>query len=299
MKRRTKRKIKKFFKNKINVVFIVALSFVLFMSSGYALLKTDLTLSGRSKIAKETTQDPEDASDVCSIPISYNVTTHWQTGDINNYSMEFVVSNASEATIYSWQFKAKLSDRLEITTGDALVSSSNGYVYFGSKDYNGEIAPGGEIKVGLNMSTPYTVDEVMASFIPVSCGRASAGDDTQYLVDGEASLELGQLEVPMNITKTITGAGIWGGSTNQYTITVTNDSEYTISSIRGVIKLADGVRLNNVYPCNKTQDGQTINFDMNWQTLTPGKSFELTLVLDSVAKDYVPDIVVAGLKANS
>ncbi len=293
-----KRKLKRFFKSHHFIICFLCLALALsIMSAGYALLKSNLSITGSSEISVgETPTDPEDVSKLCQTTITTEVTNSWS----ENYLVNITLNNNSQDAIYSWKLKFTDSQDMTITSNHGTVTLENEYYYFSGLSWNSEIASENSITAEIQIRTSRTdINEILNSIIIVTCGRASTGEDNE-VTSGGASINLGQLERQIQASAEITEAGAWGGGYNIYTITITNNLSQTITGWRGMVYYGTESVLHSVYPCNVTRDDEAHNFIASNThsgdgTLQPGASVTFTLVLNTTNTSYIPDMVFAGV----
>lgn len=305
MKREWKRKFRKLkSKNPLLLFVLLVLPAFIFMTAGYALLKTELDLNGGASIGDSSsgdddsgeTKDPEDMTAACVTDITYTITNHWS----NIYQATITITNNSEEAIHSWQIKLLNSENVSIQAYTANLSESDGYYYLSSMSYNSEVAAGDSVSIDVQFTTDEDIDEVLSSFVIVACGRA-AEEDKVIIEDGNASLELGQLEVPLDVTLTMTDAGAWGGIVNIYTLTITNNSGYDLSGWRGMLYFGSAVTnasSSSLDPCTVTKEDGYWTFTNHGGngTMAQGDSITLSLVLYTSDTTLMPNVVAAGLK---
>lgn len=305
MKREWKRKLKKIkAKNPLLLFLLLTICTISIMTAGYALLKSELTLNGDANIGDGSSgggssgevKDPEDMTAACVTDITYDIKNSWS----NVYQVSLTITNNSDAAIHSWQIKLLNSKNVEIQAYTANVSQVDGYYYLSSMTYNSEVASGSSVTIDVQFTTDENIDDVLSSFVIVACGRA-AEEDKVIIEDGNASLELGQLEVPLDATLTVDAVGDWGGIVNRYTLTITNNSENDISGWRGMLYFGDAVtNANNssIDPCTVTKEDGYWTFTNHGGngTIAQGGSLKLTIVLYTSDTTLVPNVVVAGLK---
>ena len=302
MNRKFRRKFKKFFsKNQTLVLFITLFIMLAFMSTGYALLKTDLLFNSTSKIVTDSSiiSDPDDKAYDCKTVITYEITNSW-TG---NYIINFTISNNGERKINNWKIKfADSNDITAVSSAAGNVTKTDGYYYISGMTWNSSIESGSSISAQAQISTSRTdIDSILKNIIIVSCGRATSGGTTQKISSGKATLDLGQLEKQINASIEITEAGAWGGAVNIYKVTITNSLDVAITDWRGMIYYGD-TTLNSVYPCNTTRNDDAKNIIVSNTSsgdgaLDPGSSISITLVLNTKDTTYIPDYIFAGTVA--
>ena len=301
MKKATKRKIKRFIKrNAFAFFFGVFFISAFLMSTGYALLKTDLNLTGKGQIIVGNVEvDPEDAGGYCMSSITTEVTTApWSRSALKKGIYDVTITNNSDESYHSWKLRMDATDDTSIITSYATTERVGDYIYFTSYSWNAEIAPGSSYTFEIELESSADMQELLDSIIITTCGRVTG--EQEIITDGNASLVLGQDEVQLDVLIEGTELGTWGGVANIYTITFTNNTEYTVTDYRAVIYYG-GVTLNNVYPVNKTDDPENslvtiTNTSPGNATLEPGMSTSVTFVVNTTDPTYIPQIVAAGLK---
>lgn len=268
---------------------------MLTLSTGYALLRTELNIGGLTIL--EPIIDEEDNTKVCKAAVETTVVSSWNG---TNYSLNIKIKNNSNENYYSWQIRFTGNGSETLTTGDAKVTTSNGNIYLTNLSYNGEIDSNKELTISVNLSTTMNIDEFRESLVVVACGRSSDQENT--ITHGGATLVLGQTEKELQAVITLKTAGIWGGGYNEYNIKITNNTDIKTSSWRGVIYYGKNAKLSSIYPCLNTDDPttHTVSIANNASAdgaMDIGGSSEYTLILQTNDTTYIPDIVVAGLKA--
>lgn len=305
MRRITKRKIKKFLSNNTYVLLFIAVFTILgFMTTGYALLKSTGTLNGFAEIIANSEPDvPGDITEVCVSDIDGVMRTQpWPTGTNMKSLYDVTITNSSDETYYNWKMKMYAPQTYLISSSHATVERDGDYVLISSLGWNGVIEPGESTTFEMSAEAPNGVDmaNIFSGLAMIVCGRAT--DEKEEVTDGNASIELGQQEVKLDVSfgpKTQMGA--WGGSVNLYEVVLTNNTEYSTTDIRTLIYYGP-YALNTAYPVKINRDEpanyilEVTNTATGNAPLAPGESFSFTLVINTRDTTFYPDIVAAGLK---
>lgn len=296
MKNGKKRKFRKIFNRHGIIIFVLSvLVFILLMATGYATLKTDLTLNSEAKIVKtETTTSSasDNQTKACETYATYNLTTSWQEGSNYHYQLKLVLTNKSSTNISNWRIKFSDSNNYTLTSYNGTVTNTSDKYYISNLSYNGSISAGGNISIVIDIVSSRTdIDTIMNSVYIVDCGRASS-ESSKTITSGNASLTIGQLETQLD-TKVTTTSAAYGF--NQYEIKITNNSAHKITNWRGVVYFGNN-KLQAIWSVNQTQTGTnsvTVSDNGNG-SIDIGGSVTLYLQLASDDTSYVPDVVFAG-----
>lgn len=305
MKRGTKRKIKKFVSNNTYALFLVAVFAVLgFMTTGYALLKSTGSLNGLAEIIASSSEpsDPEDVTDSCSTNLETSMRATWINGDVSIGQFNVTINNDSSEAYMNW--KLRIYAPGDYTASSAYVTSvrEGDYLYISSFSWNAEIPAEDSYTFELEVRGPVDADmeHILDTMIMVTCGRAT--QDKEIITDGNASIELGQQELKLDVSfGEGTELGGWGGSANLYEVVLTNNTEYSTTDYRVVIYYGSE-SFNTAYPVNviSRDDANSLielgNTASGDAPLAPGESLKFTLVLSANDTTYYPNIVAAGLK---
>lgn len=297
-----KRKFKKFFNKNGILIFIVSVAtFVLLMTTGYATLKTDLSLKSEASIVKTQTTTTSSASDdqtkTCETYITYSQTTSWQEGTNLHYQLNLTLTNNSSTDIINWRIKFSDSNNYTLTSYNGTVTNSNDKYYISNLSYNGTISSGGNISIVIDVVTARTdIDTIMKSIYIVDCGRASSGED-KTITSGNASLSIGQLETQLDAEVKTTYAAY---GFNQYEIKITNNSAYKITNWRGNVYFGDS-KLQAIWSVTQTQTNtnNVLISDNGNGSIAIGGSVTLYLQLTTNDTSYVPNVVFAGTYTTS
>lgn len=298
MKKRTKKKIKKYFKKHKYLVFLFFVLFLLvFMGTGYSLLKTELYLNGNAKINNSSSSEDEDKSGVCQMSLDFEQRANW--GD--NYIYKITINNNSSNTINEWVLKFLEKDDITLEEFSGTLYEEGGYYYLASVAWNATIEPNSYQEILIQFSANGDIDKFLNNIIIVACGGMET-EEKKIIKQGNASLELKQLEVQLDVKIELKESGLWGSEQNSYTLTITNNTNYTILSWRGMVYFGD----KTVNPSSNSINALIITdrtdvsflFENNGGNggILPGESIELEMILSTADPDFFPDIVVAGLR---
>lgn len=142
MKKIRKRQLKnKITKNKSKIVVIVCVIFVLFLSVGYGVSTTLITLNGSATIGEESN---------CKDKVSgtYNLNTFWN-GENNNkhYSSILKIKNEGTESIPSWIIKIKGPRDIQIQVNANVTKTDDGILTLTPYSWNSVIDVGKELSL--------------------------------------------------------------------------------------------------------------------------------------------------------
>lgn len=299
MKKRTRRKLKRFFnKHHVLVVLLVAIITVITMTGGYALLSQSVNVNGKATIKGNQSQEQ-----LCAITKSYTIGGEW--GDNPHFAVLNVTltNNSPTHTIVGWSFRIPDSNKVSVQTWDNTVYVKDGYTYVTDQGYNNTINTNGgsvvrQIQIQIN-DPSMSVADVVNSIEILNCGGGSNYELINiYSPNNHVSLEINQLETQLTCTSEVSQA--YADGNVFYTIRVTNSSEYNLVSWRLKGYYGENNSLNNSWPYQWSND--TTNHVVsitNTSNMAPGETAEAVVVINQSGNENPLDLVCAGIKSSA
>lgn len=299
MKKRTRRKLKRFFnKHHVLVVLLVAIITVITMTGGYALLSQSVNVNGKATITGNQSQEQ-----LCAITKSYTIGGEW--GDNPHFAVLNVTltNNSPTHTIVGWSFRIPDSNKVSVQTWDNTVYVKDGYTYVTDQGYNNTINTNGgsvvrQIQIQIN-DPSMSVADVVNSIEILNCGGGSNYELINiYSPNNHVSLEINQLETQLTCTSEVSQA--YADGNVFYTIRVTNSSEYNLVSWRLKGYYGENNSLNNSWPYQWSND--TTNHVVsitNTSNMAPGETAEAVVVINQSGNENPLDLVCAGIKSSA
>lgn len=299
MKKRTRRKLKRFFnKHHVLVVLLVAIITVITMTGGYALLSQSVNVNGKATITGNQSQEQ-----LCAITKSYTIGGEW--GDNPHFAVLNVTltNNSPTHTIVGWSFRIPDSNKVSVQTWDNTVYVKDGYTYVTDQGYNNTINTNGgsvvrQIQIQIN-DPSMSVADVVNSIEILNCGGGSNYELINiYSPNNHVSLEINQLETQLTCTSEVSQA--YADGNVFYTIRVTNTSEYNLVSWRLKGYYGENNSLNNSWPYQWSND--TTNHVVsitNTSNMAPGQTAEAVVVVNQSGNENPLDLVCAGIKSSA
>lgn len=292
MKKAYKRKIKKVIKKShFTICMTCLIILLLFMSTSYALLKSNIKVNGNSKIVNNKNSINNKNNNVS---ITTKINNSWP----GNYIVNITLTNNSSSNILSWILRFNDSENITLTSSYATVSNQNQKFKLISLSWNSNIKSSESTTIEVTITTSRTDIQDILDNIEIDSLGGMESDESKVISDGNAKLTLGQLENEIKADINIIEAGTWGGNTNIYEVVLTNNLDSKILGWRGMISYEDDIQFTSAYPCSVTNNSNNIivsNNSQNDGALTSGDSVKFTLILNTSNKDYIPDYVFAGL----
>lgn len=204
MKRIKLRKLRKSIgKNKVKILVVALIVLVLIISTGYAILNTNLNINGSATIGKEETCDLNVSGDL-------TINTSWGGGDGTTvYNATLTVKNNSNEDIVGWTIKIKGPSDLIVQTNADITVDDNGVITLTNLSWNGMINVDNSLQLDLGIRTVET--ELNIEYITFNgCKVYGTGavipdepDDPDPTIE-LTNLELSPSEYTMTIGETVT-----------------------------------------------------------------------------------------------
>ena len=299
MKKRTRRKLKRFFnKHHALVVLLVAIISVVTMTGGYALLSQSVNVNGMATVKGNQSQE-----ELCAITKSYTLGGEWGQNPYNAIINITLTNNSPTHTIVGWTFRIPDPNKVSVLSWDDTVYVENGYTYVTDQGYNETInANGGsvvrQLQIQVNDPTMSAAD-VVNSIEILDCGGATNYEVINiYSPNHHVSLEINQLETQLTCTSELTQA--YSGGDRFYTIRITNNSNYDLVSWRLKGYYGEGNALTNSWPYQWSVDSNNhIVSITNTSNMAPGQTAEAVVVVNQNGNENPLDLVCAGIKSSA
>jgi hypothetical protein len=290
MRRRTKRKVKKFFIKNELMLFVVLIAGALFsVTTAYSIMSKQVEVTGTGEITGEFAS----SGGTCPFEMTYQVTGSW-----GNFSMV----NLNVKNISEWQWKSYV---LTLSNMDLLnsfygpfrsqTSTDNGKTYLlFPQSYLLPLNAGETRTFQLQVETTSPLDEIFNTLDVPNCGR-----DNPYgkqIMNGGASLRLNKYEKELPTSVQMHMANMWNG--HHYKVSITNNTNQDIYDWRMIIYF-NGEQYVETYGHNGIEllieNSQVIGNGIS--TLSANSTIEFFVVLNT-REDYLPDVIGAGSQPN-
>lgn len=291
MKRRTKRKMKKFFVKHELMLFVMLIMCALFSVGGaYSILSKQVDVTGTGTIVDNQFAT---SGGTCPFELSFEQTNSW-----GEYSIIMMtVKNISE-----WQWKSYVFTLSNMSTMKSFIGpfrsqtiTDDGDTYLLFPDsYLLPLNPGESKTYQLQIETSTPYEEIISTLDVPNCGR-----DNPYgelIMSGGASLRLNKYERQLDTSIELYMQDQWDGQ--HYKITITNNTDYDIYDWRLVVYFN-----GETYVATYGHTGIELLIEQSRMigngtyTVPANGSIEFFLVLDT-DPSYLPDIIGAGSQPN-
>lgn len=284
MKRRTKRKIKRFFfKHSVLIIIVCMFPSLFLLSTAYSVLTENIEVQGISNIISS------EIPNICQSNISYEKTGGWS----GTHVVDITINNNSDELMYSWVLKLTNIEGINSIYGPVNTTILNNIYYMTPQDYKAQIPAHGSQTLTLQINTNREVDDIFENLTLADCGK-----DTEHskvtISSGGASIKLGTFEKQIDAQAELESSGNWDG--NHYKITIANNSQKTYEGWRAILYYGDEEykSIYNYYNYNHEVANKRLSLFSN-QSFKPNSKVEFYVVVNTANANYLPDIVAAGL----
>lgn len=297
-KRRLKRKLSK---NKI--IIIICIIFVLFLSIGYGVSSTLITLNGSATIGEETNCKDK-------VTGTYTLDATWDGGDNSkHYHAILKIKNEGNETIPTWTIKIKGPNDIQIQVNADITTSDDGVLTLTPYSWNSVIEAGEEL------SLDFIIITVEENFEPTyitfnDCkvyGKGVVNPDPIDPTIKLTNLELSPAEyemvigekVMLNTIKTPSDAPAdltyLSSNTNIATVSQTGEVEakskgtVTITVSSGEISAISTITVKEKEETSVTPDGIELKFVQKeyWGEVQTGQSMNFYIVLTNNSSNKI------------
>lgn len=210
---KTSKKAKSKNRTKIKLLTIFSLVFLVFVSSGYAILKINIDIVTVATINQKELEENDD----------FEIIDNWYNDFRKYYHIKINIKNDQAVETIGWEVTFDIPSDVEmIESPNALVEISNGKVVLKNKDYNSVIQPNNNIDFSIIFKT---IDE---DYVPTNFNKELFFLEDTIIDDKDDEILSGSLK------KEITLKNNWGGKEEgyimQYELKLTNQSDTTIKN---------------------------------------------------------------------
>lgn len=286
MKRRSKRKMKKFFIKNELMIFVALIIVALFsVTTAYSILSKQVTVNGTSEITGQFAS----SGGTCPFEVSFDVTSSWGNFKLLNMN----VKNISE-----WQWKSyvlTLSNMNLVTSfygpfrSETVIGDGNTRLLF-PQSYLLPLNPGETRSFQLQIETTSPLEDIINTLDVPNCGRDNPYG--QQVMNGGASLRLNKYEKVLPTSVEMHMPNMWNG--HHYKVSITNNTNQDIYDWRMVIYF-NGEQYVETYG----HDGVELLIESSRvigngvSVLSANSTIEFFIVLNT-SEDYLPDVIGAG-----
>lgn len=286
MKRRSKRKMKKFFAKNELTIFVALIIVALFsVTTGYAILSKEVTVTGTGEITGEFAS----SGGTCPFEMTHTVANTWG----NTTMVHVTFTNISERNWKSYMITMGNINMLTNFYGPfrsiTTASDGNTYVMF-PYAYKLPLNAGESVTYEMQLETPGNYLDILNTIDIPNCGQ-----DNPYgelLVSGGASLHLNKYEKELPTQVSVYKYNDWDGDV--FEISITNNTPNDIYDWRLIVYFGSE-RYVRSYGINGLEliieENRVIGNGTD--TLLAGQTVTFYLVLDT-DDTYIPDMVGAG-----
>ncbi len=286
MKRRSKRKMKKFFAKNELTIFVALIIVALFSVTGaYAMLSKEVTVTGTGEITGEFAS----SGGTCPFEMTHTVAHAWG----NTTMVHVTFTNISE---WNWKSYMITMGNINMLTNFygpfrsiTTASDGNTYVMF-PYAYKLPLNAGESVTYEMQIETAGNYMDILNTIDIPNCGQ-----DNPYgelLVSGGASLHLNKYEKELPTKVSVFKLNDWNGDV--FEISITNNTQNDIYDWRLIVYFG-----SEKYVSSYGINGLELIIEKNrvigngTDTLLAGQTVTFYLVLDT-DDTYIPDMVGAG-----
>ena len=289
-------------KQKIVIKLIICTIYIIiftFMASGYSILKTKLTIEGKSSITTE-------------IPKEWNPRIEFRQTSVmgNLFFYDIIIHNDTDKVYKDW--KLKIYDAEYITFSEFYsfdgIREENYWLLDNTK-WDNRLEPNSEVTVTITFEVSPEVEENMEleeyaeyflkEFVKVTGdSNNSSNRNGKIIKKNNATLTLKENEIQITDFKIERMNDYKPTLRNekQYVITISNNSDKTYTKIRGNIYLGKNTLLEispSEITCIHEQDS-TFEIPI-WVQVPPGENASIYIMIIVEDESNMSDIVLAGL----
>lgn len=262
---------------KIRLLVLFSLVFLVFISTGYAILKTSLNIVATTTLNLEDSKNNQ----------NYEITDSWYNDFRKYYNIKINVKNDKSVETTGWKISFNIpSDVESIESPNALVEISNGKVIFKNKEYNSVIQPNGSVEFSFIFKTAneeYTPTNIYQELFFYE--ESDTSNDESEVIEND-------------IKKEIVLKSNWGDETQgyvmQYDIVLTNLSQHNIQNWTLSLNNAYNFEIVNIWNGNYVKKDDTIiitGLDYN-SSIKSGESVNIGIQIKSNIYKYKPNIEI-------
>lgn len=325
MKRRTKRKIKRFFHKNSVVLFIVPLIVSIFcLGIAYSQFKQQFDIDGNANIVGSS-----EPGAICKVGLTFE---ELQTWDTSTLSFKVTFTNNSDEDMHSFVIKFKKNGKFSFSYGTGIKSSQDDdyfYLEFESWVYAAQLGnepdgsqrlsfhPGESITIefGFSITEPMTVDDIMKLGTITNCGQYDKSEYTE-IKNGNAVMKLSPVEVQISANIQFEKAEVYSNQLS-YLVTITNNHAFDITNWRVNAYYGSKYKYDSAWPAyfniidDKTS-GYNVDFNSLNTLIAAGESIEFHITLIDpnpvyeydengtpslvIDENYKPDVIAGGIK---
>ena len=322
MKRRTKRKIKKFFQKNSLVLFVVPLFVSIFcFGIAYSQMRQQLDIQGNAQISSNGSVP----GGTCAIGLTFEETTSWSENELN---FKVTFTNNSDRDIQSITIQMLKTGTYQFNWGTGISQTQDDtYYYFALEpwvygaqlganpdgSYRNSLLPGESITIDFSfaISEPMTIDDIRRIGSITNCGQYS-DEGFEEKRNGNAVIKLSPAEVLVDTIIEFDHAADYQPQLI-YKITLTNNNEFDISDWRVVFYHGPDYTYDSTWPISfnlirEYPEEYYLALDSLYTLIKAGESVEFYVaVMDDnptydengiyiIPDDYMPDVIAAGIK---
>lgn len=284
--------------DKNNLIFRIIIVFVMIVcsiSTGYSLLSTTLSVTGKGNLVIAEESD--------DLKVEYELSS-WFNAGIYYYQIKATITNMTTETIDGWEIVVPVpsdvtDDTLKDNCWTAYCTVKDGYLHITNGEYNGTLsASGGSTSFGFIISTSddtwsfsdYTINGEKPTPSPSVSPSPSESPDPSVSPSPSESPEPTD-EVNVTLVKTSDGE-YEGYYYKQYTVTVNNSTTASTTSWKFDLIVPSGTSVAGLWNVNYIEkDGVITISNGEWNgTIASDKNLSFTLQLKSTTKDYTPTV---------
>ena len=292
MKKRTKRKIKKFFKKNLVFLFCVPLFVTLFLiTTAYSLHTQELTVTGKGQIISAIDTPTEN---YCSFEVTYTDTN--TSGYEANKSFDINFTNTSTKIMHTIILEFDKIGEYTGFYGPGTVVEDGDKIRLLVATYLTPIYPNETKTFQMFIeNTDTTIEEWMNTFSIVGCGQN--GTDTNTTIgSGDNTMILNPYEEQILGTSEYYITHSWE-AVNEYKIVIENNTNHDLTGWRAYIYYGPatyefGYNFWKLY--DEPEEKRLMLYGND--TLTPGQQVVIYLGLSDIpSDDFNPTVLAAGL----
>lgn len=325
MKRRTKRKIRKYFQKHSTVLFVMPLIVSIFcLGVAYSELRHQLAIDGNAKVVSSSTP-----GSTCKLDLTFQEMTSW-SDSVLQFKVTFTNNSDEDMKSITLRFLKNGNYSFGWATGISSTQDDNYYylefepwIYasqLGNEEDGSQrlsLHPGESLNIefGFNISAPMTMDDIRKLGVITNCGQYNDSEYTE-VKNGNAMLKLSPAEVQIAANIEFESLESYSNRVT-YKVTLSNNHDFDITDWRLNVYYGKDYTYDSAWPSffniiDNREALYNVELDSLNTLISAGETVEFHIVLKAnnpifetdesgnqvlvIPDDYMPDIIAAGIQ---
>lgn len=283
-----KRKIKKMFSNHSFIIFsIFIIVIILGMTTGYAYLRTELTVGGVSNIVH-----------VCDVDINYEILKIKNQGQSGkaDYELRITVKNNGLINYSSWNLKLNDSTVILRAGTDVTLAVRDNATYLEPVTSKMNLPAGGSVVINVTLRITGDANILLDAMTMPYCPKNETYSINEYNADTVEEKTFNSVNLNSNIL--LVNRSEENGGTNTYEVSFTNNNQYDIGSLLVEVDYLDKANFVSSSFTNTVNDSNNHLLKIEAEEIISKNggigNNKLLLVFSGVDEEFMPIIKTTG-----